>query len=95
MTQLLITEAEAVKAMRLSARTLRKARKAGTLHYVLIGRAVRYTVEDLTTYIDSLRQIEPPCQQPVPKRTSASTRHSAKVIPFHRRNAGGGPRDGL
>lgn len=34
---ILLTESEAAEALRLCPRTLRKARKAGLLHYVLIG----------------------------------------------------------
>lgn len=86
-TQLLLKEPEAAAALGLCPRTLREARKAGKLRYVLIGRAVRYTPEDITAYIDSLRQVEPPCPAEVQKRTKASSSRSGQVIPFHRRKA--------
>jgi Helix-turn-helix domain len=94
-TQLLLTEKEAVEALRISARKLRQARDAGTLRYVLIGRAVRYTPDDLKQFVDSLRQVKPPCPQEVHKRTGTGTRRSGKVIPFHRRNAPSARNDGL
>lgn len=87
MTQLLLKEPEAAAALGLCPRTLREARKAGKLHYVLIGRAVRYTPEDLTAYIDSLRQVQPACPQPVQKRTGSASQRGGKIIPFHRRTA--------
>lgn len=62
---LLLTEAEAAERLRICTRTLRKARQEGALHYVLIGRAVRYTVPDLESFIESLRKVQttcPPCR---------------------------------
>jgi hypothetical protein len=53
--QLLLDEAEACKALSLCPRTLREARKSGALAYVLIGRAVRYTIPDLNAFIESRR----------------------------------------
>ncbi len=84
---MLLTEAEAAASLRICARKLREARQAGKLHYVLNGRAVRYTPDDLAAYIDSLRQVEPPCPAKVHKRTRSSARRSAQIIPFHRRGA--------
>lgn len=55
MTPLLLTEADACQALNLCERTLRDARKSGALPYVLIGRAVRYTLTDLETFIESRR----------------------------------------
>lgn len=89
-TQLLLTEAEAADRLRISARTLRKARAAGILPYVLIGRAVRYTMADLESYIEHLRRQPAPCRpSPVtnnsrPKRRSGRHR-SAQIIPFSAR----------
>lgn len=84
--QLLLTETEAAERLRLCPRTLRKARAAGLLHYVLIGRSVRYTVADLESYIDALRQKAAPCPaQTTPARTTR--RKSGKIIPFTRRTA--------
>lgn len=88
--QLLLTEAEAAACLRLSARTLRKARADGQLHYILIGRSVRYTLEDLESYIASQRQVAPPCP-PVPLPTARTTKAprrrkaGAQIIPFHQR----------
>lgn len=86
--QLLLTEAEAAARMRLCQRTLRKARKAGTLHYVLIGRAVRYTEQDLETFIDSLRTVQPQCQpKSAPAKSAKPARKSGVIVPFTVRNA--------
>lgn len=85
MPQLLLTEAEAARVLSLSVRTLRDARKAGTLRYVLIGRAVRYTPADLTDYIDSLRQVQPQCPPTAQPLRTSGQRRSGTIIPFHRR----------
>lgn len=83
----LMTEAEAAARLRLCARTLRKARRAGMLRYVLIGRAVRYTENDLTSFIDSLRRVQPACPpKPKPTRNKVSVGRSAQIIPFTERN---------
>lgn len=85
--QLLLTEAEAADRLRLCQRTLRKARREGKLRYVLIGRAVRYTEDDLTSFIDSLRTVQPACPpKPQPTRSARSTRKGAQIIPFTDRN---------
>lgn len=85
--QLLLTETEAAQRLSLSPRTLRKARSEGKLRYVLIGRAVRYTEDDLSTFIDSFRTVQPSCPpKPQPTRSTRSTRRSAQIIPFTDRN---------
>lgn len=89
--RLLLTEPEAAERLRICPRMLRKARKDGRLHYVLIGRAVRYTVDDLESYIATLRQVQPACPQiksaPKPKRQHRSG--GGIVVPFSARNAAG------
>jgi hypothetical protein len=77
-----LTEAEAAEALRLCPRTLRKARADGRLSYVLIGRAVRYTMRDLESFIDASRQDAQPCEQ---RPTRTITRRTGKVIPFSAR----------
>ncbi len=86
--QLLLTEAEAAARLSLCARTLRKARQEGKLHYVLCGRAVRYTVADLESFVERLRKVEPACTRPKPTRQSATTRRSDGdvIVPFRQRN---------
>ncbi|MBA4087400.1 MAG: hypothetical protein C0491_06320 [Novosphingobium sp.] len=81
----LMTEAEAAQRLRVCTRTLRKARRAGTLRYVLIGRAVRYTEDDLVTFIDSLRTVSQACPAQ-PTRNTRRKNKSAKIIPFTERN---------
>ena len=88
--QLLLTEAEAAERLRICTRTLRKARQDGQLHYVLIGRAVRYTIEDLDSFVASNRKVNPPCPTPAHSPASGSSRSrrsSGKIIPFTWRNA--------
>ncbi len=51
----LLTEEEAAQCLRVCPRTLRKERQAGRLPYVLIGRCVRYSPEDLESFIESAR----------------------------------------
>ena len=76
----LLTEAEAAEALRVCTRTLRKARHEGKLSYVLIGRAVRYTMSDLDSFIEASRQDAAQCERG-PTRTVAK-RQSGKIIPF-------------
>lgn len=87
---ILLTEAEAAAALRLSARTLRKARADGQLRYVLIGRAVRYTMADLESFVENLRQVQPPCPTPAPRTigTASPARRApgAVIVPFHQRS---------
>jgi excisionase family DNA binding protein len=86
--QLLLTEAEAADRLRLCPRTLRKARQDGRLRYVLIGRAVRYTEQDLENFIDSLRTVQPQCPpNSPPARNARTSRKSGVIVPFTVRNA--------
>jgi len=71
LAQLLLTESEAAERLRLSVRTLRRARQEGLLTYVLSGRAIRYTVGDLESYIERLRHQQSTCQPPKPSRRAA------------------------
>ena len=75
----LLTEPEAAEALRVCTRTLRKARQDGRLTYVLIGRSVRYTMEDLQSFIEASRQDAQPCEKP-PRRVTARPR--GKIVPF-------------
>ncbi len=86
--QLLLTEVEAAERLRLCTRTLRKARKDGALHYILIGRAVRYTVADLESFVERLRKVEPACLPPKPPRTKAAPQRGGGdvIVPFRERN---------
>lgn len=96
---ILLTETEAAAALRLSPRTLRKARADGQLRYVLIGRAVRYTMADLESFVDTLRQVQPQCSTPAPrsisKAAAARSARGAVIVPFHRRGSKARQRDGL
>lgn len=75
----LLTEPEAAEALRVCTRTLRKARQDGRLTYVLIGRSVRYTMEDLQSFIEASRQDAQPCEKPT-RRVTARPR--GKIVPF-------------
>lgn len=84
---ILLTEIEAAELMRLSTRTLRKARQDGHLHYVSVGRSVRYTVADLESYVERLRQVQPACS-PIQSthRKTAAKGQSGTIISFTERN---------
>lgn len=91
MKQILLTESEAAEAMRLSARTLREARKAGELHYVLFGRAVRYTIEDLESFVAARTKVNSPCPAATTlTKRSSRRRTTAQIIPFHLRKGAAG-----
>lgn len=79
--QALLTEPEAAEALRLSTRTLRKARSEGRLSYVLIGRSVRYTMDDLASFIEASRQDAQPCEKHT-RRQIATRPRSGKIVPF-------------
>lgn len=80
----LLTEAEAAEALRVCTRTLRKARNEGKLSYVLIGRAVRYTMSDLESFIEASRQ-DRQCQRE-PTHRSIAKRRSGNIVPFSARH---------
>ena len=74
----LLTEDEAAQALKVCTRTLRQARKDGRLTYVLIGRCVRYTMDDLADFIATSRQDTMPKKRAV-KRASD---RPGKIVPF-------------
>ena len=76
----LLTEPQAAEALQVCTRTLRKARQEGRLTYVLIGRSVRYTMDDLSSFIEESRQDAQPCEKPT-RRVTIRGRNS-KIIPF-------------
>lgn len=78
--QALLTEPEAAQALRVCTRTLRKARQEGKLTYVLIGRSVRYTMDDLASFIEASRQDAPPCEKP--SRRVTTRQRNSKIVPF-------------
>lgn len=51
-TPLLYTEAQAAKLLNLSTKTLSRIRKEGKLHFLKIGRAIRYDLATLLAWID-------------------------------------------
>src|SRR5690242_7971457 len=80
---LLLTEEEAARRLNLCPRTLRKERQAGRLPYILIGRAVRYTITDLEQFVEASRQDKAPCQSTSRKGRPTSTSTSCgKVVAF-------------
>ncbi|WP_324262521.1 helix-turn-helix domain-containing protein [Altererythrobacter sp. H2] len=83
--QVLLTEPQAAKALQVCVRSLRKARQDGRLTYVLIGKSVRYTMEDLRGFIEASRQDAKPCRKPTP-RTNAGNR-AGNIVPFTERRA--------
>lgn len=74
----LLTEDEAAQALKVCTRTLRQARKDGRLTFVLIGRCVRYTMDDLENFIATSRQDTMPRNR-VTRRTVT---RQAKIVPF-------------
>lgn len=88
---LLLTEPEAAERLRMSPRVLRQARQAGELRYILRGRSVRYTIADLESYIEQLRQVSPcaaPRHDPAPKKARSGGRKSGVIVPFKARQRG-------
>lgn len=79
----LYTEPQAAEVLQVCTRTLRKARQEGRLTYVLIGRNVRYTLDDLDAFIEGSRQQNEQPRQAVTRRT---VRRQGKIVPFSARN---------
>lgn len=48
---LLYTEIQAAKMLSLSSKTLSKIRKRGEIHFVQVGRAIRYDVQSIADWI--------------------------------------------
>lgn len=79
----LIPEPEAAQRLHTCTKTLRKAREAGKLHFVKIGRRICYTEQDLADFIDSQRQCAAPpaeARPPAPK-----PKRPGVVVPFSQR----------
>lgn len=75
----LMTEDEAAQALRLCAKTLRKARQQGELSFVRIGRNVRYSESDLAQFIERSREC---LSTSAPARRSGNTRSRSTVLDF-------------
>ena len=54
---LLLTEIQAAKRLNLSSKTLSKIRKRGEIHFVKVGRAIRYDVEAIVDWIMRSRTV--------------------------------------
>lgn len=78
-TSIFLTEKEAAKWIGRSVFTLARMRKRGEIGFAKIGNSVRYTVEDLETYIQSVSKL--PCQQTVSKSENTIS-PSTKAPPF-------------
>ena len=79
----LIPEPEAAERLHTCTKTLRRARQAGQLHFVKIGKTICYTEQDLADFIDSQRQCAAPS---APRRPpAAAPRSTGKVVPFSQR----------
>ncbi len=48
---LLLTELQAAKKLNLSSKTLSKVRKRGEIHFVQVGRSIRYDVQSIIDWI--------------------------------------------
>jgi hypothetical protein len=76
--QPLLNEAQACKMLCACPRTLRGLRKSGALPFVLIGRAVRYTIPDLHAFIESRRT----WHAPAPAPRAQQLRRPSSVVDF-------------
>lgn len=87
MQQMLLSEAEAATALRLSARTLRKLRNDGLIRYVaLTGRRIAYRLQDLEAFVQARLKENQPCQPPKkPGRRARGNRSATNVVPFTQR----------
>lgn len=79
----LLTEPEAAAQLRCCTKTLRKARDAGQLSWVKVGRRICYTPQDLADFIDTQRQCTP--SKRTKTQAKPKNRRGGKVIPFSQR----------
>jgi hypothetical protein len=54
---LLLTEIQAAKKLNLSSKTLSKIRKRGEIHFVPIGRAIRYDIPSILDWINRTKAV--------------------------------------
>lgn len=82
----LMTEKEVADQLQISSRTLRKFRTNGNLPFVRFGRAIRYTPEDIRSFISQMTRANdnPP---PIRTRRAAVSRRAPKLVPFSVRKA--------
>ena len=80
----LLTEQEAADILQTSPRSIRKARQAGRLPHVQIGRLVRYRVEDIEGFI--ARSVVSNDRALTTNSVAART-GSGRVMSFTQRNA--------
>jgi len=84
----LLTEAQAATHLAVCQRTLRKARQQGRLRFVLIGRAIRYTLPDLDQFIEASSQqecISSPDPAPRSRAAARTGPGGAVIVPFSQR----------
>ena len=79
----LIPEPEAAQRLHTCAKTLRRARQQGQLHFVKIGKTICYTEQDLADFIDRQRQCAAPPATGL--RPAPRPQRPGKVIPFSQR----------
>lgn len=76
----LLTELEVASLLRVSARSLRALRSAGSVPHLVIGRRVRYRPEDIEGYLQAAKV--DPSQEGVLRRRSNAARGQATIVPF-------------
>ena len=85
MGAILLTEEQAAAALEVCTRTLRKERQAGNLHYIQIGRAIRYAPEDLASFVERMREAATP-EITRKKGKASANRKSGNIVPFSARD---------
>ena len=88
----LLKEADAATWLGISPRTMRKLRRDGQVHYILIRTAIRYSLSDLQSYVERARQC-PSIKEKAP-RSGGTASPSPTVADFEearRRRQNGTP----
>ena len=90
---LLLTEDEAAARLKISARTLRDLRKAGSIRYVQItARKIGYRPEDCAEYVASRVRTESAALKPSPSPKRTRSKRApvfGNVLPFSQRKKAG------
>lgn len=83
----LITEPELAKFLKTSQRSIRNARQSGALSFILIGRLVRYRIEDVNVFLASaVVTNDVPDNVTVNVTASPRSKRNGKVIGFLEKN---------
>jgi len=83
----LITEPELAKILKTSQRSIRNARQSGALSFILIGRLVRYRMEDVNAFLaNAVVTNDVPDQVTMNVTASTKSKRNSRIVGFLEKN---------